>query len=69
MKQTEDSLFYCDVEENKITQELINGLRLYSSKNSKQVYIVKRALGTKKEYDYELTDIAIILIPKHTNQI
>lgn len=69
MKQTEDSLFYCDVEENKITQELINGLRLYSSKNSKQVYIVKRALGTKKEYDYELTDIAIILIPKHTIKI
>lgn len=65
METKDNSLFYCDVERNATTQDLIDNLERYSSQNSKQVYMVKKVLGTNKEYDYELTDVAIILIPKH----
>ena len=46
----DDSLFYCDVETTATTMVFINALREYSSHNSKQVYILKKALGTNKEY-------------------
>lgn len=60
----DDSLFYCDVETTDTTKVFINALREYSSHNSKQIYILKKALGTSKEYSYELDEIAIILMPK-----
>lgn len=60
----DDSLFYCDVETTDTTKVFINTLREYSSHNSKQIYILKKALGTSKEYSYELDEIAIILMPK-----
>ena len=68
MKQLNDrdeSLFYCDVDINETTERFITPLKEYSIKNTKQVYILKKALGTVKEYNYDLSDIAIILTPKH----
>lgn len=61
----DESLFYCDVEENQITQKFIAPLRDYSINNSKQIYIITKALGTNKEYSYSLSDVAIVLMPKH----
>ncbi|MEA4836284.1 MAG: AAA family ATPase [Anaeromusa sp.] len=67
IKQTTDeSLFYCDVDRNSQTELFIDQLREYSNTHSKQVYILKRILGSKKSYEYNLKDIAIILIPKHS---
>lgn len=60
-----DSLFYCDVEENSKISSFISGFRDYSEKESKQVYIIKKALGTEDKYEYDYKDSAIILIPKH----
>lgn len=60
----DDSLFYCDVEVTDTTKVFVDALREYSTNNSKQVYILKKALGTNKEYSYELDEIAIILMPK-----
>ena len=68
MKQSnehDESLFYCDVEENDVTKKFIAPLKQYSIQNSRQIYILRKALGTNKEYAYNLTDVAIILIPKH----
>lgn len=61
----DESLFYCDIDENETTRGFVNHLQEYSINNSKQVYILKKALGTSKEYLYDLTDVAVILIPKH----
>jgi len=61
----DESLFYCDINENDITNEFIQPLKDYSICNSKQVYILEKALGVKKEYEYSMNNIAIILIPKH----
>lgn len=65
IQEHDESLFYCDVEENEFTQSFISPLKEYSIDNSKQVYIIKKVLGTNKDYAYELTDIAIVLMPKH----
>lgn len=62
---TDESLFYCDIEINSITKQFINTFKDYSTKNSKQTYILKEALGTGKKYEYVLDRVAIILIPKH----
>lgn len=61
----DESLFYCDVDENQITQQFITPLKEYSIQHSKQIYILRKALGSSKEYTYDLTDVAIILMPKH----
>ncbi|MBO5967943.1 MAG: DEAD/DEAH box helicase [Clostridia bacterium] len=61
----DESLFYCDVEENDVTCTFIDKLRDFSITNSKQIYIVKRALGSKKDDPYELDEVAIVLMPKH----
>lgn len=61
----DDSLFYCDIEITEETNRFINPLKEYSIQHSKQIYILKKALGTNKDYNYELSDVAIILMPKH----
>ena len=61
----DDSLFYCDIDQNELTNDFVSKLQEYSIKYSKQVYILKRALGTGKDYTYDLSDIAIVLIPEH----
>lgn len=61
----DDSLFYCDIEITDETNRFINPLKEYSIQHSKQIYILKKALGTNKDYNYELSDVAIILMPKH----
>lgn len=66
MNNHDESLFYCDIDETSVTKQFIEPLRHYSVQQSKQVYILKKALGTNKEYSYNLTDVAIVLIPKHS---
>lgn len=65
VNEHDESLFYCDIVENQVTKQFISPLKEYSVQHSKQIYILKKALGTSKEYTYDLTDIAIILVPKH----
>ena len=65
INEQDESLFYCDVEENEVTCTFINTLRDFSINNSKQIYIIKRALGSNKDYSYELEKVAIVLMPKH----
>lgn len=61
----DESLFYCDIEENETTKKFIIPLKDYSVSNSKQVYILRKVLGTSKEYTYDLAEVAVILMPKH----
>ena len=60
-----DSLFYCDVENGGKISSLITDFMAYSEKESKQVYIIKKALGTENKYEYSYKESAIILVPKH----
>ncbi len=61
----DDSLFFCNIEKADNNKEFIEELEEYSEKNSKQVYIIGKALGTANEYNYDISEIAIVLIPKH----
>ena len=65
LNEKDDSLFYCDIDESELTNSFVSELREYSTKNLKQVYILKRMLGTGKNYTYDLSDIAIVLMPEH----
>jgi len=65
-KTVDDSLFYCDIDRTTQTERFIEQLRQYSFTQSKQVYILKKPLGLKKSYSYNLTDIALVLIPQHS---
>lgn len=61
----DDSLFYCDIEITDTTKAFISSLQEYSADNAKQIYVLKKALGTGREYTYDLEEIALILFPKH----
>lgn len=62
----DNSLFFCNVDRNSRIGDFISKLEEYSKKNSKQIYIIKKALGTdegKYNCDYDLA--VTVLIPKH----
>lgn len=61
----EEDLFYCDIPSNSKINSVIEKLRQYSQSSNQQVYILQRALGVKKPYEYGLSDVAYILVPKH----
>ena len=65
LHERDESLFYCDVQESEVTNRFIEPLKAYSLENSKQVYILEKVLGTTKEYNYDISDIVIVLLPKH----
>lgn len=65
LNERDESLFYCDIENDEVTKQFIEPLKDISIRRSKQVYILKKALGTSKEYTYDLTDVAIVLMPEH----
>ena len=65
MSMKDDSLFFCNIEKNEKNKDFIEKLEQYSEDNSKQVYIISKALGTTNDYDYDISEIAIVLIPKH----
>ena len=65
MSMKDDSLFFCSIEKNDKNKDFIEKLEQYSEDNSKQVYIISKALGTTNDYDYDISEIAIVLIPKH----
>ena len=69
MKNVDNSLFYCSIPETDVTKEFISVFQNYSENNSKQVYIIDKALGTENEYSYDISDVAIIMIPKHPIQV
>lgn len=58
-----DSFFYNDVPVNSTNEKLIDSLKEYAINNLKQVYLIRKPLGTNYVYDYN--DIMIVLIPKH----
>ena len=65
MSMKDDSLFFCSIEKVAKNKDFIEKLEEYSEENSKQVYIICKALGTVVEYDYDISEIAIVLVPKH----
>ena len=64
----DESLFYCDIPDNikhESLELIIRQLCEYSKNEDKQIYILHRALGVKKPYQYALNNVAYILMPKH----
>lgn len=61
----DDSLFFCNIDKSEKNKDFIEKLEQYSEEHSKQVYIIFKALGTANEYDYDISEIAIVLVPKH----
>ena len=60
-----DSLFYSDIEKGSRIEGLITELANFSEVESKQVYIIKKALGTEDKYEYSYKESATVLVPKH----
>ena len=58
------SLFFCGVEEGPLNSGIIEMLRLYSERNSAQVYVLHTPLGNTGK-DYEFKDAIVVLVPKH----
>lgn len=65
MSIKDDSLFFCDIQKVEKNKELIEKLEEYSEENSKQVYIINKALGTANDYNYDISELAMVLVPKH----
>ena len=65
MSIKDDSLFFCNIDKAENNREFIEKLEEYSEKESKQVYIISKALGTANEYNYDISELAIVLVPKH----
>lgn len=65
MSIKDDSLFFCDIQKVEKNKELIEKLEAYSEENSKQVYIINKALGTANDYNYDISELAMVLVPKH----
>ena len=47
-----DSFFYNDVPVNSTNEKLIDSLKEYAINNLKQVYLIRKPLGTNYVYDY-----------------
>lgn len=59
------SLFYSDIEKGSRIENLIIDFARFSDDESKQVYIIKKALGTEDKYEYDYKESATVLVPKH----
>lgn len=67
MENQMSSLFYCEKTlVNKPGLKFIyDELEKFSLKFSKQVYFLNQILGTRKEYHYNIDDVAVLLSPGH----
>lgn len=59
--KNDESLFYCDIENNEKTKKIITVLKNFSIEKACPVYILKKILGAK-DYYYDINEVAIILI-------
>lgn len=59
----ENSLFFSNVEINDNNAEIIKTFSEYSEKFSKQVYIIKSALGISNALEYDYDDYIVVLLP------
>ena len=59
----ENAYFYSSVDETKQNSKVLNYLKNYAEKQSKQIYVINSALGSNYKYDY--SDALVILIPKN----
>lgn len=64
---SQGSLFYCSIDNTKDTSlaPIVEALQQYSERESKQVYVLDRILGNEKKIQYSVSNVAVILIPKH----
>lgn len=63
--QKEDSLFFTNIEIDKKIESVVEELKNFSEENSKQVYVIKKPLGSSIDFNYDINDIVLVLIPKH----
>lgn len=61
----DESLFFCNIEECEKINHIIEKFKNYSFNKSESVYIIDKPLGTDISYSYDISDVAIILMPKH----
>ena len=63
--QKTDSLFFTNIEIDKKIESVVEKLKEFSKKKSKQVYVIKKPLGSNIDFNYDINDIVLLLIPKH----
>lgn len=64
---SQSSLFFCSIDNTHDTSlaHVVELLQQYSDRESKQVYILDKILGNDKKSQYSVSNVAVILIPKH----
>lgn len=64
---SQSSLFFCSIDNTQDTSlaNIVELLQNYSDRESKQVYILDKILGNDKKSQYSVSNVAVILIPKH----
>lgn len=60
-----DSLFFINIEIDEKIKNIIKELKSFSEDNYQQVYVIKKPLGSSIDFNYDINDIVLILIPKH----
>ncbi len=67
MYETQSSFFYQDqvIEQTNKLDALKEVLMRYAEEHARPVYMISKAMGTEKEYSYDLSEVVILLIPKH----
>ena len=61
----DNSLFFCDIEENDSTARIISLLQTFSSKNAIPIYIISAPLGFETSSQYHYSEAFAVLVPKH----
>lgn len=61
------NLFYCSIQNTQNTSlaSVVETLKEYSDRESKQIYILDKILGNMKPSQYSVSNVAVILMPKH----
>lgn len=64
---SQSSLYYCSINNTQDTSlnVIVDALQQYSNCESKQVYVLDKILGNEKKSNYTVSNVAVILIPKH----
>ena len=61
----DNSLFFCDIEENDGTARIISLLRSFSSEHAIPVYIISAPLGFEPSFPPRYSEAFAVLVPKH----
>lgn len=65
MTTNNEDLFFSNIDETEINKSIIEKFKSYSENNAVQVYLLSKTLGNNQEFQYDIQEFIIGLIPHH----